>query len=640
MFDFFREHTRLALGFMLLLIIPSFIFFGVQGYSQFTDGSATTVAKVDGQSISRNEWDDAHKRYVDQVRRQSPNVDIAQIDTPALRRDTLDGLVRDRVLIAAANRLQLYPTVGRMQRLFDSDPQFAGLRGPDGKINIELLAMQGMSPALFDQRLRQDLATRQVLAGVTQTAPVPAASASAALDAYFQRREVQFQRFDPTAYRSKVSPTDAEVEAYYKANEAQFKAPEQATIEYVMLDLDALAKGITLSDADIRKAYDDGIAKYTVPEERRASHILIKAEKDAPAAEREKAKAKAQALLADVRKNPAQFAELARKNSDDPGSAAKGGDLDFFGRGAMVKPFEDTIFKLKVGEISDVVETDFGFHVMTLTAVRGGQSKPFDEVRGAIEAELRKAKAQSRWAESAELFTNTVYEQSDGLKPVIDKLKLEKKTATVTRTAPAAAVAAKSPLALPKFLDAVFGTDSLRNKRNTDALEVGPNQLIAAHVMQHQPARVVPYADVKDAARERVIDTQAAALARKDGEARAAALRSNTAEGLPNTLTVSRSNAQGMPKALLDPLMRADAGKLPAVLGLDLPGQGYVVMRLTQVLPREPMPSGDEPLRAQYTQAWAAAEADAYLAALKKRYKAEIKPSANLSPEAASSAAR
>jgi peptidyl-prolyl cis-trans isomerase D len=640
MFDFFREHTRLALGFMLLLIIPSFIFFGVQGYSQFTDGSATTVAKVDGQSITRNEWDDAHKRYVDQVRRQSPTVDIAQIDTPALRRDTLDGLVRDRVLIAAANHLQLYPTVGRMQRLFDSDPQFAGLRGPDGKLNVELLAMQGMSPALFDQRLRQDLATRQVLAGVTQTAPVPATAASAALDAYFQRREVQLQRFEPAAYRSKVSPTDAEVEAFYKANEALFKAPEQATIDYVVLDLETLAKGISLTDAELRKAYDEGIAKYSVPEERRASHILIKAEKDAPAAEREKAKAKAQALLAEVRKNPALFAELARKNSDDPGSASKGGDLDFFGRGAMVKPFEDTIFKLKAGEISEVVETDFGFHVMTLTAVRGGQSKAFEDVRGEIEVEQRKAKAQSRWAENAELFTNTVYEQSDSLKPVIDKLKLEKKTATVMRTAPAAAVAAKSPLASPKFLDAVFGTDSLRNKRNTDALEVGANQLIAAHVTQYQPARTVPFADVKDAARERVIDTQAAALARKDGEARVAALRANAAETLPNTLTVSRGNPQGVPKALLDPLMRADTGKLPVVLGLDLPGQGYVVMRVTQVLPREPMPGGDEPLRAQYTQAWAAAEADAYVAALKKRYKVEIKPAASLPADSASAPAR
>ena len=637
MFDFVREHTRLALGFMLLLIIPSFIFFGVQGYSRFTDATSATVAQVDGKTISRAEWEDAHKRYLDQVRRQSPTVDLATVDTAQLRRDTLDGMLRERALLAAANHLQLYPTVARMARLFDSDPQFAGLRGPDGKINRELLAMQGMSPELFDQRLRQDMGTRQVLAGITQTAPVPATAASAALDAYFQRREVQIQRFEPAAYRAKMTPTDAEIETYFKANAAQFKAPEQASIEYVVLDLDALGRALSFSDAELRKSYDENIAKYTEPEERRASHILIKADKDAAAADRAKAKAKAQALLAEVRKKPAQFAELARKNSDDPGSATKGGDLDFFGRGAMVKPFEDTVFKLKPGEISDVVETDFGFHIMTLVAVRGGVSKPFETVRGEIEAELRKAQAQRRWAENAEQFTNTVYEQSDSLKPVIDKLKLEKKTATVLRSA---APGAKGPLAAPKFLDAVFSADSLRNKRNTDAVEVGPNQLIAAHVLQHQPARDLSLAEVKDVVREKVIETQAQASARKEGQARVVALRANPGEAAGPALTVSRASAAGLPKPLLDVVMRADTAKLPAVVGVDLGAQGYVVARLSQVLPREPAPGGDEPLRAQYAQAWAMAEADAYVAALKKRYKAEIKSGAELPADSASAAAR
>ena len=128
MFDFVRNNTRLALGFMLLLIIPSFVFFGVQGYSRFTDATGPAVAKVDGQSITRAEWEDATKRYLDQARRQSPNIDIAKLDTPQLRRDVLDGLVRERVLTAAATQLHLFPTNARMARLFDSDPQFAGLR--------------------------------------------------------------------------------------------------------------------------------------------------------------------------------------------------------------------------------------------------------------------------------------------------------------------------------------------------------------------------------------------------------------------------------------------------------------------------------------------------------------------------------
>jgi peptidyl-prolyl cis-trans isomerase D len=638
MFDFVRNHTRLALGFMLLLIIPSFIFFGVQGYSRFNDAASTQVAKVDGQGISRAEWEDSHKRYLDQLRRQAPNIDPALLDSPQLRRDTLDGMVRERVLLAAANQLHLFPTPERMNRLFDSDPQFQGIRGPDGKISRELLAMQGMSPQMFDQRLRQDFAARQVLAGITQTVPAPAAAASAALNAFLQRRVVQMQRFEPAAYRDKIAPSEADLEAAYKANEAQFRAPEQATIEYVMLDLAVLGKGVTVSEADARKAYAEvAAARYTVPEERRASHILVKADKDMSSADRQKAKARAEALLAEVRKTPAAFADLARKNSADPGSAANGGDLDFIGRGQMVKPFEDSVFALKTGEISNVVESDFGYHIITLTAVRGGAAKPFEEVRTEVEAELRKALSQKRWAEAAEQFTNTVYEQSDSLQPVIDKLKLEKKTATVQRK-PAAD--AQGPLASAKLLDAVFSNDVVRNKRNTDAVEVGANQIVSARIVQHSPARSLPLADVKDRVRARVVDEQSAALARKEGQARLAAVRANAAEALPLSLTVSRAQSQGMPKPLLDAVLRADSSKLPAVEGVDLAEQGYVVVRVLQVLPAETPPGGELPLRNQYAQAWAAAEADAYVAALKKRFKAEIKAAADAPAEAASAPSR
>jgi peptidyl-prolyl cis-trans isomerase D len=637
MFDFVRNHTRLALGFMLLLIIPSFIFFGVQGYSRFTDSTNAALAKVDGQPITRAEWENTHRRVLDQARRQSPSVDPALLDTPQLKRDTLDGLVRERVLLAAANDLHLFPTVARMNRLFDSDPQFAGLRGPDGKISRELLAMQGMSPEMFDQRLRQDFGVRQVLAGILQTVPAPAGAASAALDAFLQRRDVQLQRFDTAAYRARINPTDAEIDAYYKDHGNAFKAPEQASIEYVVLDLDALGKTLTVSDAELRKYYSDNASRWGVPEERRASHILVKADKDLPAAERQKARAKAEALLAEVQKNPASFADLARKNSDDPGSAAQGGDLNFIGRGAMVKPFEDSVFALKPGQISGIVETDFGFHIITVTAVRGGDTKPFDSVRAEVEAEWRKAQAQRRWAEAAEQFTNTVYEQSDSLQPAIDKLKLEKKTATVLRTPAPGTVGV---LASAKLLDAIFANDSVRNKRNTDALEVAPNQLVSARVVQYTAAHTLTLAEVKDRVRERVIDEQAATLARKEGLERLAALRAGNTDALPQTLTVSRAQAQGLPRPLLDAVLRADSSKLPAVAGVDLGAQGYVVFRVTQVQPAVVPPGGEEALRGQYAQAWAGAEADAYIAALKKRYKAEVKPAADSLLEAASAPAR
>jgi peptidyl-prolyl cis-trans isomerase D len=628
MFDFVRDHSRLALGALLLLIIPSFVFFGVQGYSRFTDGANAAVAKVDGQNITRNEWEDAHKRNLDQVRRQSPGIDTSKLDNAELRSETLDGLVRERVLLAAANQLHLFPTTSRVDRLFATDPQFASLRSLDPKSSRELLAMQGMTPELLEQRLRQDLGVKQVLGGITQTVPAPVAATTAALDAFLQRREVQVQRFDVAAYRGKITPSDAEIETFYKANEAKFKSPEQASVEYVVLDLANLAKGVNVSDADLRKAYTDNAAKFTVPEERRASHILIGADKDKPAAERAKAKAKAEALLAEVRKAPASFADVARKNSEDPGSAAKGGDLDFFGKGAMVKAFEDKAFSMKVGEISDLVESDFGFHIINLVATKGGDAKPFDAVKAELEADLRKSGAQKRWAESAEQFTNMVYEQSDSLKPVIEKLKLDKLTANVMRNALPGAV---GPLASTKFLDAVFNPETLKAKRNTDAVEVGANQLISARVLQHQPVRLLPLAEVKDRVVASLVEEQSAALAKKEGLARLAALQGGAAaDGLPAGVVVARNASQGLSPAMMDAVLRADTSKLPTVVGVDQGPQGYAVLRITQVLPREPAPGGEEGVRAQYAQAWATAEADTYLAALKKRFKVEIKPAAEL----------
>ncbi len=645
MFDFVRNHTRLALGFMLLLIIPSFIFFGVQGYTRFADASNDTVAHVDGLAIKRSEWEDQQKRYVDNLRRQAPNIDPATLDTPQLRHETLEGMVRERLMLAAANQLHLFPSDARLKRLFVDDPQYAPIRRPDGTVMPEALVGMGLSVGQFEQRLRQDFGVRQVLGGITQTVPPAALPASAALDAFMERRAVQLQRFDPIAYREKATPTDAELEAYYKAHQADFAAPEQATIEYVVLDLQSLGKGLVPTDEEMKAAYEAFAKTSRTPDERRASHILIAADKDKPAAERAKAKARAEALLAEVRKNPSSFAELAKKNSNDPGSAAQGGDLDWHPRGDMVPAFDAMMFKLKQGEISDVVETDFGYHIITVTGIRGGSAKSFEQARPELEAEWRKTAALKLWTKSADAFTDTVYQKSDSLKPAVDKLQaeqkvaLEIKTATVQRSAPADAA---GPLASKKLLDAVFSNEVVRDKRNTDAIETAPNQLVAARIVKHEPARSLTLDEVKPRVRDTLVVQQAAVLARKEGEARLAALKAGTGGDvpLPVQATVSRMQAQGMPRPLLDAVLRADPAKLPVVSGVDLGPQGYVVLRVTQVLPREAPPGGEEAARNQYAQAWASAETDAYVNALKKRFKAKIEPAADLVVEAASAPAR
>jgi peptidyl-prolyl cis-trans isomerase D len=626
MFDFVRNHTRLMLGLVLLLIIPSFVFFGVQGYESFTDGSRSAVARVDGVDITRAEWDFAHQRNVERLRRQMPTVDASLLDTPQMRRETLDGLVRERVLLATANQLHLVPGDERLQRLFVTDPQFAALRNPDGSVNRDILAAQGMSSESFAQQLRQEFAMQQVLAGMSNSALAPASIAGPSLDALLQRREVQVQRFDPAAFRDKVNPTDADLESHFKANEATFRATESADIEYVVLDLDTVMTGIAVPEDDLRRFFTENASRYTQAEERRASHILINADGAMPAADRKKARAQAEALLTELRQNPAAFADLARKNSQDAGSAPRGGDLDFFGRGSMVKPFEDAVFAMKPGEISNIIESDFGYHIITLTGVRGGEQRAFESVRAEIEAEVRRSLAVKRFAEVAEQFTNMVFEQPESLQPVVEKLKLEKRAATVQRSA---APGATGVLASPKLLEAVFGNDAVRNKRNTDAVETAPNQLVSARIVQHTPARVLPLAEVKDRVRERVVAEQAAALARKEGAAQLEMLRKTPAQALASpAIVVSRNQPQGLPRPLLDAVLRADTTAMPLLLGVDLGEQGFAVARLTQVLPRDTPAAAEAQLVSQYVQAWSGAETQAYLGALKTRVKAVIKPAA------------
>jgi peptidyl-prolyl cis-trans isomerase D len=630
MFEFIRRHTRWALGFVLLLIIPSFVFFGVEGYTSLRDAGNSKVAEVDGQSITQMEWDRAHQRNIERMRQQMPGVDVKLLDGPEQRRLTLDSLVRERVLLAAAQKQHLIPSDQRLQRLFVSDPRYASIRNPDGSVNKDLLASQGMSSEMLAQNLRLEVGMNQVLAGLVGSATAPKTVVSQALGAVLQRREVQGQWFEPKTFATQVKPSDADIEAYYKAKEAEFKLPEQASIEYVMLDVEGLKRGVTVSEEDLKKYYSENASRYVAAEERRARHILIKAEGSASPAEKQKAKAKAEELLADLRKAPTTFEALAKKHSQDPGSAERGGDLDYFGRGAMVKPFEDAAFGMKPGEISPVIESDFGYHIIKLEATRGGEKKSFDSVRAEIESEVKRQLAQRKFSESAEEFTNMVYEQADSLQPAVDKFKLEKKTATVFRLV---GPVQTGPLANEKLLGAVFSTDSITKKRNTDAVDVGGSQLISARVLNHLPQRVAPLTEVRARVQQALVQEQAAALARKEGESFLAKAKQGSGVSLPEAVVVSRAGG-AWPPTVSNAVLSADASKLPLTLGVDLGAQGYWVGKIVKVLPTDEKAAADPTVPEQLARAWASAESAAYYEALKKRHSATVK-----APAAAASAA-
>ena len=630
MFEFIRTHQRLMQFLLLLIILPSFAFVGLESYTSMGD-SSNTVAKVDGQALTQPEWDAAQREQMARFRQMfGEQFDAKMFDTPEAKQEVLNNLIAQRVLAAEAKRNKLSVSDQTLQQTIIN---MGGLTMADGKFDVEryktLLAAQGKTPTMFEAELRQGLIAQQVNAAIQSTAFAPDSLAKRLSELGEQEREVQQLAFRASDYVSQVKVTDDMLKSFYEKSK-QFDVPEQVKAEYVVLTADALATQINVSDADIKSYYEQNTKQYGTEEQRRASHILIGVNKDASDADKAAAKEKADKLLASLRKSPQDFAKLAKENSIDTGSAERGGDLGFFGKGAMVKPFEDAAYKMKQDELSDLVQSDYGFHIIKVTAIKPAAVKPLEQVKTEIASDIRKQLVGKKYTETADVFNNTVYEQADSLKAVADKLKLKIETTGNLSRQVNPAIAPGAPYNNQKFLTALFSNEPLKNKRNTEAVEVAPNTLIAGRVIEYKPATKRPFDEVKALVQERVIQTEAHALAKKAGEAKLAALKEkDDATGFSATQVVSRAKSQGLNPAVFLSVMKADTSKLPSYAGLEAP-QGYAVLRVLRVA--QPTNVDSAKRQAEHQQiaaALAQQETFAYIEALKKKAKVEItKPAA------------
>jgi len=611
MFDFVRKHTRI-----LQLVV-----FGIQGYDKFLNDDQV-VAKVAGQKVTSAEMDFAHRRLVERIKSQQPNADASKLDAPEVKRSALDSLLMDKVMFAAVNDQHLRVPDSRVLRLFSTSPDFASLRNADGTLNAKLLESQGITSAQFAERMRQQISLSQVTGGIEGTASASATANKIAVDSLFQVRDVQWMKFESKSYAAAMNPTPEQLKKFFDepAQASAFMMPERADVQYVVLDLDALKGRVSVNEEELRKYYQENLKLYTRDEERRASHILIKADKSAAADVRKAARAKAEGLLAQVKKNPGSFAEVARKSSEDEGSAANGGDLDFFGRGAMVKPFEDAAFTLKKGDISGLVESDFGFHIIMLTDLRGGSATPFEAVRAEIEDGVRKQLAQRLYAETAEKFTNAVYEQSDTLKGVSDELKLPIQTATGVLRVPAGKEA--GVFANVKLLESLFDATNRSKGRNTEATEVAANKLVSARVVKYYAAAKPAFETVQGQVKERWVAAESVKAAHADAQSKLALWQKTPVDSkLPSSVPMSRRLAFNQPPAVLDAVMREAEKDLPAWRVVDLGAEGSALVKINKILPTLMSPEETLEAQKQFGGFIGKAEAFAYAEALKREYK-------------------
>ncbi len=632
MFDFVHKNKRIVQFILALLVLP-FAFVGVDSYVRGAGGDKD-VATVSGQSISSQDFENALRSQQQQMQRAlGKNFDPTMFDNPEVRQQVLDGVVNQRLLQVTAQDMKLTTPDAQISKVILEIPDFQD----SGKFSLtkydEVLKLNGLNRASYEQRLRGDLAQQPLQDVLGRTNFASAAQAGLYQKLTEQAREIQVATMDPTAFLARAKVDDVQIKAEYEKSPDSYRAPEQMKIEYLQLNQAALQGSVTVSSDEIKGEYDKRLKEFSAPEERRASHILLSFEKDdkgqSKAASKDGAKTEADAILKQVTGAPQEkFAELAKQKSKDPGSAAQGGDLGFFGRGQMVKPFEEAVFAMKSGEIRGPIESDFGYHIIRLTETKPERIRPLEEVRAQIEGELKQQKAGRLFSESAEKFQNRVYEQSDSFARIADELKLEvKKTDWSTRSQVQALAAGNQ-----KFVQTVFSSASIAAKKNSEAVDLGNNSLISARVLEHKPSAVRPLDDVKAQITQQLQRRLGAELAVKAGAEKLAAAKTGNDAGLtfsPVQKLLRQSAVPGVNQALSKSVFAADVSKSATVVGGTNDAGGYTIARVLKVVePEIATPDKLKSLSQRLASQGGGDLTSAYLAALKEHIKVEVKKGA------------
>jgi peptidyl-prolyl cis-trans isomerase D len=637
MFDFIRNNRRLLQVFLLILILPSFALFGIQGYSDTNNANhLVTVAK---QPITQAELDNAVRNQLEQVKSSLGDKYDAKIyDTPQARERVLDGLINQKILQAEVSRNHLAATDEKLLEFVKTLPgvyEANQLNEEAYKRFVSTRVLNG-NISVFEAGVKSDIGVQSLLTGLQASAIVPKQIVEKILAAQERTLTVQSLLFKPETYASSVKFDAAAVNKYYTTHFKRFEKPESASVEYIVLDSSkqSVNQVVALSEPELKAYYDAEIKKkrFTTPEERQVSHILYKLDPKASTADTAAAKAKADAALTQLKKDITQFEIIAKQSSDDTGSAAQGGDLGLFTQASMSvmgKPFVDTAFTLKENELSAPIKTEYGWHIIRVTSIKPAQIQAFEAVKAELETELKSSKIASLMLEKKKNLSNALglLEPSSSLKRLADEFGLELNTiADFNR---ALINQANYPKELnAKLVDALLSKESIDTKANTGLIEISKGVWVVARLLNYVPAKTPPLESIKTTVESQLRQELALKQAKIDGEAKLKLVRSKPTtelDGLSLPQVISRHNRNGLPIESFAALVRASVGVLPAWTGVTLPTGEYAIFKITAV--------GDAPLMNQskiasarhtLNQVYGEQEAQAMLAVLKNRHKVKV----------------
>ncbi|OWY40414.1 peptidylprolyl isomerase [Xenophilus sp. AP218F] len=598
MFEFV-QNNKVFIQVVLGAVALTFVGFGVGSYEAMDD---PYIVKVGDTKI--------YKRDLDRVLEGQPS-------DPATRQAALENLIRQELLLADARANGATVTPEQLRKVIGSVPAFQ----ENGQFNqarySAFLQERHLSAEAFEAQISRDILLQSQLTSLAGSEFVANAVVTRVAALLGEAREVQPLVLKPADFAAEVKTDPAAIKAYYDANAKRFSKPEMVKLDYVVLSQDAVAQGIKISDEEAQQYYEKHKAELS-NEQRRASHILLAVSKDAKPDQRAKVKAEADALLKEVRANPAKFAEIAKQKSQDPGSAANGGDLGFFDRGMMVKPFDDVVFRMKPGQISEVVQTEYGYHIIRLDEIK---APDFAAVKAAVVEKLKNQKAGAQFRAQVEKLNEIAYQQGDSLKGIVDALKLEvKRSDWLSRNAPAA-----DPLLNAKVLEAAFSDDVLKKKHNSEPVDAGNGAMVVARIAEHQPSRQQPLTEVSEQIKSELVARDGAKLAEKKGQSLLLELKAGKgleAQSWGAAKTVSRRNADGLPSGDVRAVFAASANKLPAFAGSKRDNGEYAIYRIEKVIAA---PAASDADRAQLGgllgEMSANSQLASYLEALRQKYK-------------------
>ena len=571
-----RTQTTFAKVILAIIIIP-FALFGIDSYLSSV-GSNIYIASVNDESITSSEMEKTRSQFIAQIKSQDESTDPKVFESIGFKKAVLDKLIITKLIDQEIKNSGFYISDSQVGIYISGMPEFQ----KNGKFSQEqydeVLKVNNLTPKKFDDRIKSDLGTQQVKDSLRKLFYIPKNKIQNLVDLAYQKRDVSIFELKQADFKDKIDLSNPALKKVYEESKSSFMRPDQVKIKFIIYSAAGIVPTVKVADKEVNDYFTNNINRYQADQQRRAKHILFTVGADLASDEIKKIATNAQNVLNEIKKNPKTFKKNAEKYSQDAESAKNGGDLGFFSSGDKTKKFEDTVFSMSRNQISELIKTEFGFHIIMLTDIKGDEVK-FETVKNQIKGELIFNKAVAEYGENADNFGNIVYEQSENLQEAANKFSLK-----IEDSEWLSFEDAKKFFNNEAFAQAIFDKDAINEKRNIAAIEASPNNLVAARVVDFRPSASKSFEEVKSTITDFLVEAESQRLLISAGTQliEDVKLKPKMIDWI-DQLSVDRIDRKGLSDPLINAIFKMDDNQLPSYTGLyDSRGE-YIIVKLNKV---------------------------------------------------------